>query len=59
MSAPFSLSQVLMAMFVSQHWACCAARWEKATAPDCKRLSLYARTQAVVEHDRVLNGRTE
>ena len=55
MTAPFSLSHVLLAMFVSQDWACCAARWEESTGRHRKRLSLYARTQAVVVHDRVLN----
>ena len=57
MTAPFNLSRVLMAMFGSQEWACYAARWEGSTGPRRKRLSLYARTQAVVVHDSVLNQR--
>lgn len=59
MTAPFNLPLVFLAMFASQDWACCAARWEKSTGPNCKRLSLHARACAVVVHDRVLNGQTQ
>ena len=55
MTAPFNLSLVFLAMFVSEDWACCAARGERSTGPHRKRLSLYARTRAVVVHDQVLN----
>ena len=59
MNAPFDLLRVLLAIWISKGWAENAARWGQMKQPFCKRQSLYARTRAVVLHDRVLNGRTE
>lgn len=47
----------LLAMWISEDWALCAARWAHRTDPVIMRRVLHARTRAVVVHDRVLNGR--
>lgn len=50
---------VAIAMWASQGWAALHERWRDSEKPLRRSHALYARTRAVVFHDRVLNGRLD
>lgn len=47
---------VFAAMYTSETWSEYRAALERSLKPRNKQLALYARTRAVVVHDRVLNA---